>query len=347
MIDSHWHMYIHTYPDGRDFREVLDQVQKEQDLEAVNLCCIPCYEDLGPAQNILGAIYKLHNPTAYAYGGLVYPDKPLRKPMPEGMDPLSQYRELMDIGFDGIKMLETKPSEQKAYNICVDDPYFDGLFAACERDGTHMIWHVADPEVFWDINRIPQRFLDKGWFYGDGTYLSYERTYGQVYNVLDNHPNLSVTFAHFFFLSAHPERLETLFAKYPNTSVDLTPGAEMHKAFRENYDYYRDFFIKYADRVFLGTDTSHKAWDMTRFIERCHTLRDFVTTDQDLTVITTDTKGMALPKQVSDKILGDNFRRVAGAAPKKIDRQALRAYVEKYKHLITDQTMLSYILKNI
>ena len=23
MIDSHWHMYIHTYEDGRDFRQVL------------------------------------------------------------------------------------------------------------------------------------------------------------------------------------------------------------------------------------------------------------------------------------------------------------------------------------
>ena len=347
MIDSHWHMYIPTYSDGTDFRVMLDRVQKAQGLSGVNLCCIPCYEELGPAQNILAAIYKLHNPNAYAYGGLVYPQKPFQKPMPQGMDPLSQYEELMALGFDGIKMLETKPSEQKAFQICIDDPYYDDFFAACEKNKTHMIWHVADPEIFWDIDRIPQRFLDKGWYYGDGTYMSYERIYGQVYNVLDKHPNLPVTFAHFFFLSEHPERLEQLFEKYPNTSVDLTPGAEMHKAFRENYDYYRNFFIKYADRVFFGTDTSNKDWDMTRFIDRSLILQDFVTTDKDLTVITTDTKGMALPEAVSRKILGDNFRAVAGSTPKKIDRDALKAYLEKYRHLITQPEMLRYLEENI
>ena len=347
MIDSHWHMYIPAYSDGTDFRIMLDRVLQAQGLSAVNLCCIPCYEALGPAQNILGAIYKLHNPNAYAYGGLVYPQKPFRKPMPQGMDPLSQYEELMAIGFDGIKMLETKPSEQKAYDVCIDDAYFDDLFTACERNSTHMVWHVADPEIFWDINRIPQRFLDKGWFYGDGTYMSYERIYGQVYNVLDKHPNLPVTFAHFFFLSAHPERLEQLFARYPRTSVDLTPGAEMHSDFRENYDYYRNFFIKYADRVFFGTDTSHKDWDMTRFVERSLTLQKFVTTDQDLTVITTNTKGMALPEDVSRKILGDNFRAVAGDTPKPVNRRALKAYLEKYRHLISQPEMLQYFDENI
>jgi len=348
MIDSHWHVYVPVHEDGRDFRIVLDEIQKKQNLEALNICCIPCYQDLGPAQNILAAIYKLHNPTAYAYGGLVYPDKPLKMPMPEGMDPLSQYEELMAIGFDGIKMLETKPTEQKIYDVCIDDPYFAPFFKACEQDGTHMVWHVADPEMFWDIDRIPKRHLDRGWYYGDGTYMSYDRVYEQVYNVLEQCPRLKVTFAHFFFLSEHPQRLEELFAKYPGATVDLTPGAEMYQAFLDNRAYYRDFFIKYQDRILFGTDTSYRGMmDMERFHQRSDAVRRFLETDEQITVIDVTTKGLALPKAACKKILGENFQKVAGKKPCPIDRAKLRAYVEKYKHLITDENMLTYILQNV
>ena len=347
MIDSHWHLYVPYHEDGTDYRLMLDQLQKDQGLEAMNLCCIPCYHELGPAQNLLAAIYKLHNPTAYAYGGLVYPQIPFQNPMPEGMDPLSQYRELMDLGFDGIKMLETKPTEQKIYGMCIDDPYYDGLFAAAEADGTHMVWHVADPETFWDIDRIPQRFLDRGWYYGDGTYMSHERIYEQVYNVLDAHPQLKVSFAHFFFLSDHPQRLAELFDKYPGTSVDVTPGSEMYGSFRENREFYRDFFEKYQDRIIFGTDTSYSGGDMTRFNDRSKAVVAFLTTDQELEVISVPTKGLALPKPVTDKILGGNFRKAAGPAPKTIDRQKLRAYAEKYRQLIQDETIRKFIFEKI
>lgn len=347
VIDSHWHLYICKDQQGKDFRTVMDEFQKEYGLAAMNICAIPVYNGLGPAQNILAALYKLHNPNAYAYAGLVYPVQPYRCPMPEGMDPLSQYEELMALGFDGIKMLETKPTEQKAYGMRIDDSYFDPMFAAAEADGTHMIWHVADPDTFWDINRIPQVFLDRGWFYGDGTYLSYEDTYQQVFNVLDKHPNLPVTFAHFFFYADKPEQLERVFAKYPGTSVDVTPGSEMYGAFRENREFYRDFFTRYADRILYGTDTSFNGGDMTRFGERGLTVRDFLSTDKDLTVIRVDTKGLALPEAVCEKILSGNFLRLAGATPKPVDKKALKAYVEKYKHLIGDKTLYDFIVNEV
>lgn len=347
MIDSHWHVYVPKHEDGTDYRQKLDRLQQRMGLSALNICCIPCYHELGPAQNILAAIYKLHNPTAFAYGGLVYPDLPFRKPMPEGMDPLSQYEELMDVGFDGIKMLETKPTEQKTYGMFIDDDYYDAFFAACEANATPMVWHVADPDSFWDIDRIPQRFLDRGWFYGDGSYMSYDRVYGQVYNVLRKHPDLKVVFAHFFFLSEKPEQLEQLLAKYPGTTVDLTPGSEMYNAFRDNRAYYRDFFIRYQDRILFGTDTSYSGSDMSRFIERSDAVRRFLETDEKMTVISVETKGLALPKPVCNKILGENFQRLTGKVPKPIDRAKLKAYVEKYKHLITDERMLHFIENNI
>lgn len=346
-IDGHWHLYVLEDDQGRDIRQIMDAYQADNQLDAFNICSIPVYNGLGPAQNLLAAVCKLHNRNAYAYCGLVYPQCPFEKPMPDGMDPLSQYRELMQIGFDGIKMLETKPTEQKAYGFFIDDPYFESLFAACEDEGTHMVWHVADPDTFWDIDRIPKRFLDRGWFYGDGTYMSYERTYEQVLRVLEAHPQLNVTFAHFFFWSGKPQQLEELFAKYPGVRVDLTPGAEMYADFRENRGFYREFFIRNADRIQFGTDTSFNGGDMERFGQRLNAVRDFICTDHQVTVITESCQGLQLPQEVCDKILYRNFEKVAGEKPKTIDTEALQAYFDKYKHLIYDQKLLAFLSEEI
>ena len=343
VIDSHWHVYPFWDAAGTDIHSVMERYRKENGMQAFNLCSVPIHGERGPVQNILAAVCKLHNPKAYAYGGIVYPQRPFEKPMPQGMDPLSQYRELMELGFDGIKMLETKPFEQKEYGIRIDDPYFEEFFAACEENATHMIWHVADPGTFWDLKKIPKRFLDRGWYYGDGTYMSYEQMYAQVYHVLDKHPALRVTFAHFFFLSGQRQKLEALFAKYPGAAIDITPGSEMYADFRADREGYRDFFIRYADRIFYGTDTSFTGLDMERFAQRAQAVKNFLTTDGEVTVISETCRGLALPKEAADKILYQNFLSVAGAAPKPVNRDALRAYVEKYRYLITDGRVLSHI----
>lgn len=347
IIDSHWHLYCWQDQNGIDFRTLIDQRIKDSNLYTINICSIPIYTNIGPQQNILAALYKLHNPKAYAYGGLVYPQKPFQAPMPEGMDPLTQYEELMALGFDGIKMLETKPTEQKQFGIEIDDPYFDKLFHECEKNRTHMIWHVADPSTFWDIEKIPKRFLDRGWFYGDGTYMSHERIYEQVYNVLSVYPNLNVTFAHFFFMSEKPEQLKALFEKYPNVTVDITPGSEMFADFRNNHTYYRDFFTKYSHRIILGSDTSVNGGDMERFIQRGHALQTFISTDQEVTVIAESCKGLSLPQDAQERILSQNFLSAVGHEPKPIDRAALKRYVEKYKHLFSDVKMLHHIQNEV
>ncbi len=344
IIDSHWHLYT-LESEGQSLIPTMEQAKERGGLKTLNLCSIPIYLELGPEQNILMALYKLADPTAYAYGGLVYPDKPFRTPMPQGMDPLSQYEELMALGFDGIKMLETKPTEQKAYGVRIDDMTFDAFFAACEKNGTPMIWHVADPETFWDIDRIPQRFLDRGWYYGDGTYLSYEDTYGQVERVLQRHPGLKATFAHFYFLSGHPERLERLFARYPGVGVDITPGSEMFADFLQNREYYKEFFEKYAHRITFGTDTSVKTADLERFVTRSLDLQRFLATEEELEIITVPTRGLGLSQAAQERILWKNFEEAAGEAPRPVDKAALRAYVKKYEHLLTHEDIRAYILR--
>ena len=350
VIDSHMHVHFYKNDQGEDFYQFFDRKQAEHGLKAINLCACPCVLEKnggswGVENNILAALYKLHNPTAYAYGGFFYPTIPAENTMPAGMELDTQYRELMDLGFDGIKMLETKAEEQKKFGLFVDDQRFEPFFAQCEGDGTHIVWHVADPDSFWDLDRIHPRHLAKGWYYGEGDYMSWQSIYDMVERVLERHPKLKVTFAHFFFWSPWPEKLEQLFAKYENVAIDITPGAEMYGFFLQQYDRYRQFFINYADRIFYGTDVVFPSSKTNSL--RSEQVYRFLTTDEEITLVDIPTKGLALPDEASEKILYRNFEQLAGNEPKPIDRAKLRQYIEKYLPYIQNQDALPHIREQL
>ena len=331
VIDSHIHPRD-LYPrSGRDCRDTLKEYQDSRGFQAINLTAIPsCGRDV--RVNIAAAIFKLRYPENYIHGGLLYDTYPVVGQMPEGMDFLTQYRELMEIGFDGIKMIEAKPNCAKLIGRAVTDEIFDPFFDAAEKDGTHMIWHVADPEVNWDVTKILPEHLKRGWFY-DESFPTQEALFEQVYTVLDRHPNLNSAFAHFFFRSHFPEQVEIMFRKYPNVAVDLTPGREMYEAFGERREYFRDFFTRYADRIVYGTDADDEK-ELKYNNQRSDTVYDFLTTDKELHEWNYTFKGLKLEAEAADKILCGNFRRRVSEKPKPMNREALKAYVKKYRHLI-------------
>ena len=349
VIDSHVH--VRRVEDGKESCfDFLDRLQARHGLKSLNICACPCVidgktgESWGVENNIFAALYKLHNPTAYAYGSFFYPERPVGE-MPAGLELEIQYEEMMALGFDGIKMLETKAKEQKAFGLWVEEALFADFFARCEADGTHIVWHVADPDTFWDLSRIPARHLAKGWYYGEGGYPSWERIYESVFRVLERHPGLNVTFAHFFFWSPWPEKLAELFDRFENVSVDVTPGAEMYGFFRDNRETYREFFIRYADRILYGTDVCFPSSASNS--ARPEQVLRFLTTDEELTVVDIPTKGLALPETVCDKILYQNFESRAGVAPKPVDRALLKRYIEKYLPYITRQENRAWVLQQM
>ena len=75
--------------------------------------------------------------------------------------------------------------------------------------------------------------------------------------MLDKHPGLKVTFAHFFFLSNFPDEAERVLTKYPNVTFDLAPGWEMFVGFSKDPDGWHDFFTRHSDRILFGTDTNN------------------------------------------------------------------------------------------
>lgn len=338
VIDSHLHIFEIEDKNGNSCIDGFDEYIEKMGVEAVNIAALPSGKGRDVSNNIIVALYKIVNKKAFAHGGLVYPEYPAPNKMPEGMDFVTQYKELMEIGFDGIKMLEGKPTLHKRVGHDLSDDLFDPFFAEMEKDGTHLIFHVNDPEEFWDKN-ADQWIKDAGWYYGDGGFASNEEVYRQMERILEKHPDLCVNFAHFFFYSKRPEKLEELFEKHPNMGVDITPGGEMYLAFDDKREYYTNFFIKYSDRIQFGTDscfpygTESYSW-LTDRVYR------YIATDDEFKGFADKIHtGMKLPKETLENILYKNFERTVGTKPKQINKEALRKYIEKYKHLIPNEKL--------
>ena len=329
VIDGHLHFYDCKDENGVDFFHCFEDYRREMGLAGINLCALPSGYGCDVTNNLMCAVYKLINKDTFAHAGLLYDKYPVGDSMPEGMDFASQIEELEKIGFDGIKLIEGKPTMHRTIGKNLLNNLYDDFFAEAEKRGTHLIFHVNDPKEFWTDEGLD--------YYGDDTYATHEELYRQAYKILENHPNLNVTFAHFFFKSEHPEDLEELFEKYPNMCVDLTPGWEMYLSFYEKKEYFKEFFTKYSKRIVLGTDayfprpTECSMW----LVDRVY--RFLASPDVIKAVADRYESGLCIPENAIEDIVHGNFERRVGSVPKEIDKEALKAYYEKYKHLMIEK----------
>ena len=337
VIDSHLHIEAWENENGESFIDCFENYRNKTGLSAINIASLPSGKR-NVTNNIMAAFYKIAHENTFAHGGLIYPEYPAPDVMPKGMELVTQYKELMEIGFDGMKMLEGKPSLHRMVAKDLSSDFFDGFFAELEKDGTHLIFHVNDPEEFWDRSKVSQDIIDNGWFYGDGSYASNEEVYRQIDRVLEKHPNLLVNFAHFFFYSYNPHKLEKIFEKYPNVGVDLTPGGEMYIAFDRNREYYIEFFKKYSERIQLGTDSTFP-WPDDGYEWLLDRVYRYIATNEQFDGFCGEKGhiGMNLPKEVRENIFYKNFERTVGKSPRPINTEALKKYIEKYRHLMSEE----------
>lgn len=342
------HIHMHRWYDertGEDFTHGLENYRKACGLKYIALASLPSGKPI-PAprdvsNNIMCAFYKLLNENTFAYGGYIYPSYPAKAEEMENMSLLTQLDELMEIGFDGIKMLEGKPNLYKMVGNPLDSDLFESVFDKMEKDGTYILMHAIDPECFW--TDASEDRVKKGWFYGDGTYPTNDELYAQIDNVLAKHPKLNLCLAHFFFCSENPEKLEKMLDKYENLTLDITPGGEMYIGFAKRPEYFKEFFTKYADRICFGTDMDFPVY-MEAGIWLCDREYRFLATDETLMSFDDHTlTGIKIPEECLQKIFSDNLLLKLGGKPKEINKDALKRYIEKYKHLICDKELLKHI----
>ena len=340
IIDTHMHLEAFENEEFSDFTKCFEKYREITGVSALNICTVPTHQS-NVCNNIMLALYKLANESTFIHGGFEHINHPISENVPDGMDLVTQYRELMEIGFDGIKLIEGKPICLKPLGNNLNHPALDRLYSEMEKDGTHIVFHINDPYDCWDREKTTQEFIDKGWFYGDGTYLTFEETYKQALELLEKHPNIKATLAHFFFCADTPERLIQIFRAYPNVCVDITPGCEMYHSFERNHDYYKDFFERFSDRILVGTDGTFP------WATKCHSwciniLYEFIATDHknmafDDSILT----GLNLNGEAKENILYKNYEKRVSESPKPINKDALKKYIEKYKEFITDENWQS------
>ncbi len=242
-----------------------------------------------------------------------------------------QVSAFVEMGCDGIKMIEGKPTSRRRMDIPVTAAYFADYWARVEDLGLPIVWHVNDPEEFWDPHAIPGWARERNWGYGADD-VQKEALYAEVDEVLARHPRLRIIFAHFYFLSADLPRAARFLDEHPTVHLDLAPGIEMLYNISRDPQAGREFFVRYADRILFGTDLASgltvqegrvRAGIVFRWLETDDEFRvpeeaDFLLGPPEDGII----HGMSLPDDALAMIYRGNFVRLVGADPRPLNVQA-------------------------
>ena len=337
IIDSHTHV------ENSGVIKHLVQAAQKHNFDKFAVMSISCAGVSNIAQNLLCALAKIMYPEKiYAYGGLSYPDDSTRV---DGQYLLEQAVRLKQLGFDGMKMLEGKPDTRKQTGLPLDSTVYDKYYSYLEAEGIPVTYHVGDPKVFWDEEKAPDWAKKEGWTYTDGSFVSKEALYREVDGFLSKFPKLKVTFAHFFFMGEEGiKRASEFLDRWPGVNYDLTPGIEMYGSFSEDPENWREFFIKYQDRILFGSDNgideSLVYIDVTRrFLE---TFDKFQCRDLQI-------KGIGLERDILEKIYHGNFEGRTGKKPAGINTKMLldecHRVMDFVRHDKTSPTILPEVKK--
>jgi len=277
---------------------------------------LQCTGDL--LQNTVCAVCKAQRPgKTYAFGGLEYVT---------GRDYAAQAKNLRAMGFDGIKMLEGKPTTRRMLGKGLDDPAYDAYFGYLEETGFPVLFHMADPPEFWDRSKVPDWAVEQGWFY-DETDVPYAQYYQEIENVLAKHPKLRAIFAHFYFLSDDPAHAQKFLDDHPSVFIDVTAGIEMYENFSKDPAFWRAFFIKNSHRIIFGTDSSDDVDltdDKVNISGYAAMEIEFLRFNKDIEIYDKKLHGLGLPADAQARIFAGNFHKLVGKEPKPMDRAAVK-----------------------
>ena len=234
---------------------------------------------------------------------------------------VDELERILAMGYDGIKMMDGKPSNRRTWMpLSIDHEYFRPYWDRAEEIDVPITIHVADPVEYWAPGR-------------EGSYEDLdpqEEFFRQTIAVLERNPDLRITFAHFLFMGPQLDRLGELFSRFPKMRVDMAMGHEFLYYLSDDPEKARDFYIKWQDRILYGTDISdHNSLRLAR--AKAETLRLFLETDETFVNLTAEAMdrptivgsngrvelhGLNLPQEVLEKVLWRNFEAFADQTPK-------------------------------
>ena len=291
--------------------------------EAMNIVCTPQLNNETLPLNSVGFLFKaMHPGKVYVFPGLRYPPGGITGNGDTDFD--AQIEHFIAMGADGLKMHEGKPTTRKTVGVALDAPVYDSMYRKLQEAKLPVVFHVGDPWIFWNQQTVPAYAHERGWEYTDGTFADNNQLFAEVEGALKKFPELRIIFAHFYFLSSDLERAAAFLERWPTVGFDLTPGIEMFPNFTTRWDEWRDFFIRFQDRIFFGTDIigadhTPNPNNVAQAMYRTYCVRNFLETDHEFMTWDAVAKGFALDEPVLRKIYRDNFTACAGTSPRQLD----------------------------
>jgi predicted TIM-barrel fold metal-dependent hydrolase len=155
----------------------------------------------------------------------------------------------------------------------------------------------------------------------------YEDLMGARDRFVSAHPQLAFVGAHMASLEYDVDRLGAFLDRFPNATVDLAARMSQvqYQSVRDR-ERVRNFFIRYQDRLLYGTDlTQDPAGDPAEFRRSAHQAWEsdwrYLATgeSQRVDMIDAEVPGLALPREVIDKVYYANAVRGVGTGAAKKD----------------------------
>ncbi len=358
VFDVHLHCYRQM--PVRETAQRFAKIFEETNVQKMAFLSLPFHgkDDRDDAQNLKALYYKtVFSPKGYALAGLVYDFSMTNEQMAE--DLVKQAKTFFEVGFDGIKILEgcvdtrVKMEYDEGGDFSLVGSVYEPFWAYMEKIGKPIIIHNAHPPIFWDKENIPQYWIDRGCFYGEGEYIGFEECIQQMFTIMERHPNLKLILAHHGFLTYDYDKVEK-WLSYPNTGLDITPGGEAFIDMSKDIEKWKKLYIKYIDRFYYGTDThnfvynnypNEKEW-LFDLSYRPYAVHSFFECEEFLNI---DTQGnwtyypaMNLEEKYRKKVYMENAEKLLGKTPAKVDLDYCIKEAEKFQKVYQTGSLQRY-----
>ena len=209
--------------------------------------------------------------------------------------------------------------------IMLDDPAISPVAEQIQKLGLTLIGHLGEPHNCWLPLEQMTTDNDREYFRNHPQYHMYLHpempSYEDQIKARDNfvaaHPQLRFVGAHLGSLEYDVDRIAAFLDRYPNTSVDMAARmSQVQYQSVRDIEKVRAFFVRYQDRLLYGTDlTLNPDGNAAEFKAEAHNVwtRDwrYLATDesQRVEIIKADVPGLALPREVIDKVYYGNAMR--------------------------------------
>lgn len=214
--------------------------------------------------------------------------------------------------------------------VMVDDERLRPLFDAFETRDVLLLGHQGEPHNCWlplakmTVNNDREYFRNHPQYhmYRQPQMPSYEAQMGARDHLLAAHPRLRFVGVHMASLEWSVDELARFLDRHPQANVDVAAriGQIQYQSQRAR-EKVRRFFIAYQDRLMYGSDLAQSAdQSQDAFVADLDGVwrRDwrYFNTDEEFSTpdLTGSVQGLALPKEVADKLFRSNAERVFAGA---------------------------------